>query len=99
MDGSNREAYQVCRDIAELRPVTPQPVVLFGESGSGKTHLLYAIVNEVQKASPENEVKFAVLNPRRLPAEIRGRLKAIYVEGFGREPTEEDLRAVLAFCL
>jgi hypothetical protein len=30
---------------------------------------------------------------------VRKRLTATYVEGLGREPTEEDLRAVLAFCL
>ena len=41
----------------------------------------------------------AYVEPSELPAEIRGQLAAIYVEGLGREPTDEDLRAVLAFCL
>jgi len=41
----------------------------------------------------------AYVEPSELPAKIRERLKAIYVEGLGREPTEEDLPAVLAFCL
>ena len=41
----------------------------------------------------------AYVEPSELPAVIRERLAAIYVEGLGREPTEEDLRAVLAFCL
>ena len=48
VDDSNREAFDLCLQIAELQPVSPQPVVLMGESGSGKTHLLYAIVNRVR---------------------------------------------------
>ena len=41
----------------------------------------------------------AYVEPSELPAGIRERLAAIYVEGVGREPTEEDLLPVLAFCL
>ena len=41
----------------------------------------------------------AYVEPSELPAGIRRRLTAIYVEGLGREPTDDDLRAVLAFCL
>ena len=41
----------------------------------------------------------AYVEPSELPAEIRERLRAIYVEGLGREPTDDELRAVLTFCL
>ena len=41
----------------------------------------------------------AYVEPSELPPDVRKRLTATYVEGLGREPTEEELRAVLAFCL
>jgi len=41
----------------------------------------------------------AYVDPSELPPSVRKRLTSIYVEGLGREPTDEDLRAVLAFCL
>jgi hypothetical protein len=41
----------------------------------------------------------AYVEPSELPPEVRKRLTETYVEGLGREPTEEELRAVLAFCL
>lgn len=41
----------------------------------------------------------AYVEPSELPPDVRKGLTATYVEGLGREPTEEDLRAVLAFCL
>jgi hypothetical protein len=47
----NRQAYEWCLDIAEARPVHSQSAVLLGEEGSGKTHLLYAIVNRVRSGS------------------------------------------------
>jgi hypothetical protein len=81
VDDANREAVQVCRDIAERRPVAPQPVLLVGAPGSGKTHLLYAIVDHVRKAYEPGETKYAILNPRKLPAEVRAQ-----VRGLVREP-------------
>ena len=47
----NRQAYEWCLDIAEARPVHSQSAVLLGEEGSGKTHLLYAIVNRIRSGS------------------------------------------------
>ena len=41
----------------------------------------------------------AYVEPSELPSDVRKCLTAIYVEGLGREPTDDDLRAVLAFCL
>ncbi|MBI4556578.1 MAG: hypothetical protein HY706_03260 [Candidatus Hydrogenedentes bacterium] len=51
VDESNREALQLCQDIANLQPVSPMPLVLVGDEGCGKTHLLYSIVNRVRAAS------------------------------------------------
>ncbi len=51
VDDLNREAHQLCLAVAELRPVFPQPLVILGDKGSGKTHLLYSIVNRVRAGS------------------------------------------------
>ena len=48
VDESNREAYDLCCDVAELRTVSPQPVIILGDGGSGKTHLLYSVLNRVR---------------------------------------------------
>ncbi len=37
-------------------------------------------------------------SPREIPAEVRECLMALYVEGLGRTPTEDDLQALLDFC-
>ncbi|HIJ64873.1 MAG TPA: hypothetical protein HPP77_02900 [Candidatus Hydrogenedentes bacterium] len=45
---SNRAAFEICQDLVNGRPAAPMPIVLVGEEGCGKTHLLYAIVNRVR---------------------------------------------------
>ncbi len=37
-------------------------------------------------------------SPREIPAEVEEGLTALYVEGLGRKPTEDDLQALLDFC-
>lgn len=58
VDDSNRAAYEVCHEIADLKPVQPQPLILLGDSGCGKTHLLYSIVNRVRSASANSGLAF-----------------------------------------
>lgn len=38
------------------------------------------------------------VDPTDLPGEVRERLDALYVEGIGRPPTDDDLSALLGFC-
>lgn len=52
-DEANSEALRLCEDIAELRTALPSPLVLVGEEGCGKTHLLCAVVNRVRSCSPK----------------------------------------------
>ena len=35
--------------------------------------------------------------PSEMPAEVMERLTALYVEGLGREPTDDDMQALLDF--
>jgi len=37
-------------------------------------------------------------SPKEIPAEVRERLTALYVEGLGRTPTEDDLQDLLDYC-
>jgi len=45
-----------------------------------------------------NSMGLVYTEPAELPANTRADLEALYVEGLGRAPTEEELRALLAFC-
>ncbi|MBX7257884.1 MAG: hypothetical protein K1Y02_16095 [Candidatus Hydrogenedentes bacterium] len=58
VDDANRRAFEVCRDIAELNPIKPQPVLLLGDEGCGKTHLLYSIVNRVRAGSSKTGLAY-----------------------------------------
>ncbi|NLW74492.1 MAG: chromosomal replication initiator protein DnaA [Clostridiales bacterium] len=50
---SNKFAHAACVAVAE-RPATDyNPLFIYGQSGLGKTHLLYAITNELIKKKPD----------------------------------------------
>lgn len=69
VDDANREAFEVCRDVAYLRPAGTQPVSLVGEHGFGKTHLLYSIVNRVRGGS--RDVGIAYVRGTDFPRAVR----------------------------
>ncbi len=70
VDDSNRSAFEICHAVAELQPVSPLPVVIVSEPGRGKTHLLYAIVNELREKSPRTAL--AYITAREFPDKARG---------------------------
>lgn len=53
---SNNFAYAACKAIATQQPGSYNPLFIYGPSGLGKTHLLMAISNEIQKLDPEKHV-------------------------------------------
>lgn len=65
----NRAALDTCKRIAELEPVAPMPVLLLGEEGCGKTHLLYSIWKRVKASSPRTSL--AVVTAREFRSEVR----------------------------
>ncbi len=65
----NRAAFSICKRIAELEPVAPMPVLLLGEEGCGKTHLLYSIWKRVKATSPRTSL--AVVTAREFRREVR----------------------------
>ena len=105
----NHAALQVCRDIANLECNDLQPVVLTGETGCGKTHLLYAIVNRIRATSPDagiayitgddfpDEVRDLVQNPGPVEGADHAVLLVDNLEGFTRD--QELLEAVVRIFL
>ncbi|MCD8144415.1 MAG: chromosomal replication initiator protein DnaA [Oscillospiraceae bacterium] len=50
---SNRFAYNAAMAVANKPGNTYNPLFIYGPSGLGKTHLLYAIANRIQKTKPD----------------------------------------------
>ena len=43
-------------------------------------------------------MELVFVEPADLPWKVRERLVALYLEGIGRPPTDDDLRSLLSFC-
>ncbi len=50
---SNRFAYNAAKKVAENPGLSYNPLFIYGASGLGKTHLLYAIAHSIHAAHPE----------------------------------------------
>lgn len=56
---SNREAYAACLSCCKKGPHMFNPIMLYGNSGLGKTHLLHSIGNYLKQQRPECSVFYA----------------------------------------
>lgn len=55
---SNQFAYNAAKAVADRPADVWNPLFIYGESGLGKTHLLYAIAAEIQKTHPDYNIVF-----------------------------------------
>ena len=55
---SNKHAFSAAEAVAEARTTAYNPLFLYGQSGLGKTHLLYAIANRIQQKHPEYNIVY-----------------------------------------
>ncbi|MBR6258652.1 MAG: chromosomal replication initiator protein DnaA, partial [Oscillospiraceae bacterium] len=55
---SNKFAHAAAKAVAEGQTKNFNPLFIYGDSGLGKTHLLYAIRHQVQKLHPEYYIVF-----------------------------------------
>ena len=68
----NREAFRLCQATAELRVMVPQPIVLVGAQGSGKSHLLHAIARRARQRFPD--ALCVGVSPHHFPDTVRALL-------------------------
>ncbi|MBO5702176.1 MAG: chromosomal replication initiator protein DnaA [Clostridia bacterium] len=54
--GSNKFAHAACTAVAANPAMNYNPLFIYGPSGLGKTHLLYAITNEIKKKKPNVKI-------------------------------------------
>ncbi len=55
---SNRMAHSAAHAVSQTPGQVYNPLFLYGPPGVGKTHLLYAIANEIRKANPQTNVVY-----------------------------------------
>ncbi len=55
---SNKLAYAAARSVAESPGKNYNPLFIYGDSGLGKTHLLYAIAHQLQRRDPEAKIVY-----------------------------------------
>ncbi len=53
---SNKFAHAACWAVADRPSMDYNPLFIYGPSGLGKTHLLYAITNEIKKKNPDAKI-------------------------------------------
>ena len=53
---SNKFAHAACWAVADRPALDYNPLFIYGPSGLGKTHLLYAITNEIKKKKPDANI-------------------------------------------
>lgn len=54
----NKLAYAAAKSVAEKPAESYNPLFIYGDSGLGKTHLLYAIAHKVRQLHPEHNIQY-----------------------------------------
>ena len=55
---SNKLAYAACVSVAEHPAQNYNPLLIYGDSGLGKTHLIYAIANVIRRNDPRAKIAY-----------------------------------------
>lgn len=80
IDGENREAFEACREVSRLDTADSRPIVLVGGHGCGKTHLMWAIAEEIRESSSRAGIVY--VSTDKIPDSVRKLVK---------DPTPVDL--------
>ncbi len=54
--GSNKFAHAACTAVANNPGEVYNPLFIYGQSGLGKTHLMYAVTNEIKRQDPNKKI-------------------------------------------
>jgi ABC-type dipeptide/oligopeptide/nickel transport system ATPase component len=68
-DENNQAAYDICKRIANLEKGSPRLLTIVGEKGTGKSHLLWAIVNHFR--ANQARVGMALISANDFPAKVK----------------------------
>jgi hypothetical protein len=68
-DENNQAAFDICRKVASLKGDAAKPITLVGEKGTGKSHLLWAIVNDFREH--QARVGVALVSASEFPQKVR----------------------------
>lgn len=68
VNDGNRRAHELCLAISRGEPIAPLPLVLVGERGSGKSHLLHAVAQRLRASV--GHAAIVMLSPHSNPGEI-----------------------------
>lgn len=55
---SNKLAYAASQSVAQRPAQNYNPLLIYGDSGLGKTHLIYAIANVIRKNDPKSKIAY-----------------------------------------
>jgi chromosomal replication initiator protein len=55
---SNKFAHAACVAVADQPAKSYNPLFIYGDSGLGKTHLMYAVVNEIKRKQPDAKIVY-----------------------------------------
>ena len=56
---SNKLAYAASKSVADYPAAHYNPLLIYGDSGLGKTHLIYAIANAIRARDPKAKITYA----------------------------------------
>ncbi len=68
VNDGNRRAHELCLSVSRGEPIAPLPLVLVGERGSGKSHLLRAVAQRLRASA--GHAAIVMLSPHSKPDEI-----------------------------
>lgn len=89
---SNRFAYNAALNVAENPGKSYNPLFIYGESGLGKTHLLYAIYHTIHENHPDYNITF--IKGDEFTNELQEAIRTKSTDAFRQKYRDKDLLLV-----
>lgn len=89
---SNKFAYNAARAVADAPGKSYNPLFVYGDSGLGKTHLLYAIYHAIHRTHPEYEIIY--IKGDEFTNELNEAIRLHSTDAFRQKYRDKDLLLV-----